>query len=59
VYRTPPVTHDFGLGSSYFAGMSSADAAHDDDDPDLGLDLDTMANVLSQLEDAPDLTQPS
>jgi hypothetical protein len=53
------VAHDFGLGSSYFAGMSSADAAHDDDDPDLGLDLDTMANVLSQLEDAPDLTQPS
>jgi hypothetical protein len=36
---------------------SSTGAAHDDDDdPDLGLDLDTTADVLSQLEDALDPT---
>jgi hypothetical protein len=51
------VGHDFGVGSSYGARTSSAGAAHDD--PDLSLDLDTTADVLSQLEDAPDLTQPS
>jgi hypothetical protein len=57
VYRTMLVGHDFGVGSSYGAGTSSAGAAHDD--PDLSLDLDTTADVLSQLEDAPDPTQPS
>jgi hypothetical protein len=60
-----PVGHDFGVGSSYgvgmsyAVGMSSASAAHDDGDPDLGLDLDTTVDVLSQLEDAPDPMQPS
>jgi hypothetical protein len=60
-----PVGHDFGVRSSYGVGMSyavgtsSAGAAHDDDDPDLGLDLDTTVDVVSQLEDAPDPTQPS
>jgi hypothetical protein len=65
VYCTTPVGHFFGFGLSYGAGKSyaaetsSAGAAHDDDDPDLGLDLNTMADVLSQLKDAPDPMQPS
>jgi hypothetical protein len=65
VYRTTPAGHDFGVKSSYGArtsyatGTSSTGAAHDNDDPDLGLNLDTMVNVLSRLEDAPDLMQPS
>jgi hypothetical protein len=60
VYRTVPMSHDFGAGTSYAAGMSFAGAADDDDDdPNLGLDLDTTADVLSQLEDALDPTQPS
>jgi hypothetical protein len=50
---------NFGAGSSYDARTSSAGAAHDDDVPDLGPDLDTMTDVLSQLVDAPDPTQPS
>jgi hypothetical protein len=60
-----PVGHDFGVGSkygvgtSYVAGTSFAGAAHDDDNPNLGLDIDTTVDVLSQLEDAPDLTQRS
>jgi hypothetical protein len=65
VYHMVPAGYDFGVGSSYGAGMSyaagtsSTGAANDDDDVDLGLDLDTTADVLSQLEDPPDLTQPS
>jgi hypothetical protein len=59
VYRTVPTGHDFGVGSSYAAGTSSAGVAHDDDDPDLGLNLDSMMDVLTQLEDAPNPTQPS
>jgi hypothetical protein len=65
VYHTVPAGYDFGVGSSYGAGMSyaagtsSTGAANDNDDVDLGLDLDTTADVLSQLEDPPDLTQPS
>jgi hypothetical protein len=58
-YRTAPANLDFGAGSSYAIGTSSAGPAHDDDIPDLGPDLDTTVDVLSQLEDAPDLTQPS
>jgi hypothetical protein len=60
LYCTAPAGHDFGVGSSYgagtsyAAGTSSVGAAHDDDDPDMGLDFNTMTNVLSQLEDAPD-----
>jgi hypothetical protein len=56
MYRTTSAGHDFGVGSSYAAGTSSAGAAHDDDDPDLGLDLNRMTDILSQLEDAPDPT---
>jgi hypothetical protein len=65
VYCTAVAGHDFGVRSSYGAwtsyagGMSSAGVAHNDDNLDLGLDLDTMADVLLQLEDAPDPTQPS
>jgi hypothetical protein len=65
VYCIAPVGHFFGVGLSYGAGTryaaetSSAGAAHDDDDPDLGLDLNTTADVLSQLKDALDLMQPS
>jgi hypothetical protein len=54
-----PAGQDFGAGSSYAAGTSSAGAARDDDIPDLGLDLNTTADVLSQLKDALDLMQPS
>jgi hypothetical protein len=56
VYCTTPTALDFGAGSSYAAGTSSAAVAHDDVP---NLDLDTMADVLSQLEDAPDTTHPS
>jgi hypothetical protein len=62
VYRTAPTGHDFGVrssygaGTSYAAGTGSAGAAHDDDDTDLGLDLNTTTDVLSQLEDAPNPT---
>jgi hypothetical protein len=56
VYHTTPAGLDFGVGSSYAAGMSSVGATHDDV-PDLG--LDTTADVLSQLMDAPDPMQPS
>jgi hypothetical protein len=59
MYRTAPAGLDFGAGLSYATGTSSAGAAHDGDVPDLGPDLDTTMDVLSQLEDAPDLTQPS
>jgi hypothetical protein len=60
VYHTTPVNHDFGAEMSYSTRTSSTGAAHDDDDdPDLGLDFDIIADVLSQLEDAPDPTQPS
>jgi hypothetical protein len=59
MYHTVPADLDFGAGSSYAIRTSSAGAAHDDDIPDLGTDLDTTADVLSQLEDAPGLTQPS
>jgi hypothetical protein len=59
VYHTAPAGLDFGAGWSYAAGTSSTGAAHDDDVPDLGPDLDTTADILSQLEDAPDPTQPS
>jgi hypothetical protein len=42
------MSHNFGVGTSYAAGMSFTGAAHDDDDdPNLGLDLDTTADVLS------------
>jgi hypothetical protein len=54
MYRTVPAGMDFGAGSSFAAGMSSASAAHDDDIPDLGHDLNTTTDVLLQLEDAPD-----
>jgi hypothetical protein len=47
VYRTSLAGHDFGVGSSYATRTSSTSAAHDDDDPDLGFDLDTTADVLS------------
>jgi hypothetical protein len=50
---------DFGAGSSYATGTSSTGATHNDDVPDLGPNLDTMADVLLQLEDAPDPMQPS
>jgi hypothetical protein len=50
------MTHKFGGGMSYAVATSSAGAAHNDDNnPDLGLDLDTTTDVMSQLEDAPDL----
>jgi hypothetical protein len=47
---------DFGAELSYATGTSSAGAAHDNDVPDLGPDLDTTVDVLSQLDDAPDPT---
>jgi hypothetical protein len=55
VYHTTPLGLDFGAGSSYTTGTSSAGASHDDDVPNLGPDLDAMTDVLSQLEGAPDL----
>jgi hypothetical protein len=61
VCRTAPAGHNFGVGSRYgamtsnVARTSSAHAAHDNDDPNLGLDLDTIVDALSQVEDAPDL----
>jgi hypothetical protein len=58
VYRIALAGQDFGVGLSYATGTSSAGAAHDNDIPNLGLDLDIMVNVLSQLEDAPNLIQP-
>jgi hypothetical protein len=48
---------DFGARPSYATGMSSASAGHDDDYPDLG-DIDTTADIQSQLEDAPNTMQP-
>jgi hypothetical protein len=39
--------------------MSSTGARHDKDVPEFSLNLDTMADVLSQLEDAPNPMQPS
>jgi hypothetical protein len=60
VYHTAPASHDFDVGTSYAAATSSVVAAHDDDeDPNLGLNLDTTVDVLSQLEDAPDPKHPS
>jgi hypothetical protein len=59
VYCMAPMGLNFGAGLSYATGTSSASAAHDDDIPDLGPNLDTTTDVLSQLEDAPDPTQPS
>jgi hypothetical protein len=59
LYRTVLAGQDFGDRSSYAARMSAASAAHDDGIPDLGPNLDTTVDVLSQLEDAPDPTQPS
>jgi hypothetical protein len=58
VYRTTATSPrlDFGARPSYATGMSSASAGHDDY-PDLV--LDTTADVLSQLEDALESTQPS
>jgi hypothetical protein len=47
VYCTTLAGHEFVVGSSYGPGTSSAGAAHDDDDLDLGLDLNIMADVLS------------
>jgi hypothetical protein len=53
VYRMAPAGHDFGVGLSYGVGTSyaaetsSTGAAHDDDDPDLGLNLDTTTDVMS------------
>jgi hypothetical protein len=44
VYHTTPAGLDFGVGSSYAAGMSSVGATHDDV---LDLGLDTTADVLS------------
>jgi hypothetical protein len=59
--RVPHDASGLGLwcGLSYATGTSSVGAVHDDDVPDLDLNLDTMADVLSQLEDAFDPTQPS
>jgi hypothetical protein len=59
VYHTAPAGLYFGAGPSCAAGMSSTGARHDKDVPEFSLDLDTMADVLSQLEDAPNLMQPS
>jgi hypothetical protein len=60
VYHTAPASHDFGVGTNYAAATSSVVAAHnDDEDPNLGLNLDTTVDVLSQLEDAPDPKHPS
>jgi hypothetical protein len=47
MYRTSPAGHDCGVRSSYGARTSSAGAAHDDDDPDLGVILDTTMDALS------------
>jgi hypothetical protein len=47
VYHTTPAGLNFGVGSIYAAEMSSTSAAHNDDIPDLGLDLDTTTDVLS------------
>jgi hypothetical protein len=47
---------DFDAEPSYAIGMSSAGAGQDDY-PDLG--LDTKTDVLSQLLDAHESTQPS
>jgi hypothetical protein len=51
-----PAGLDFGDRSCYAAGTSSLGVARDGV-TDLG--LDTTANVLSQLQDGPDPTQPS
>jgi hypothetical protein len=51
-----PVGLNYGARSSYADEMSSGGAGHDDS-PDLG--LNTTMDILSQLEDAPDTTQPS
>jgi hypothetical protein len=59
VYHTVPTGLDFGAKLSYATGTSSAGAAHDDDVPELGSDLNTTTDVLSQHVDAPDLMQPS
>jgi hypothetical protein len=59
VYPTAQAGLDFGVELSDAVGISSTSAAHDDDIPDLGLNLDTTVDVLLQLEDAPDLTQLS
>jgi hypothetical protein len=59
VYRMVPAGQDFGAGSSYAVRTSSAGPARDDDVLDLGLDLNTTADVLLQLEDAPNLMQPT
>jgi hypothetical protein len=47
VYHTVPTGLDFGAGLSHAAGTRSACAAHDDDVPDLGPDLDKTTYVLS------------
>jgi hypothetical protein len=54
-----PASQDFGAESSFATRTSSAGSAQDDDVPDLGPDLNTMTDVLSHLEDAPNLMQPS
>jgi hypothetical protein len=55
VYHTvaTPTGLDSGTGLRYAAGMNSGGAGHDDH---LNLSLDTIADILSQLEDAPDTT---
>jgi hypothetical protein len=58
VRRQHQRSSDFDVGPSYATETSSTGAGHDDDYPDLG-DLDTTMDILSQLKDAPDTTQPS
>jgi hypothetical protein len=55
VYHTvaTPVDLDSSTGLRYAAGMNSGGAGHDDH---LNLGLDTIADILSQLKDAPDTT---
>jgi hypothetical protein len=51
-----PVSLNFGAGMSYAAGTNTSGAGHNDY---LDLGLDTTADILLQLEDAPDTTYPS
>jgi hypothetical protein len=53
---TIPVILDFGARPSYATRMSFVGARHNDY---LDLGLDTTTDIFSQLEDAPDTTQPS
>jgi hypothetical protein len=47
VYCMAPMGLNFGAGLSYATGTSSASAAHDDNVPNLGPNLDTTTDVLS------------